>query len=185
MPAGSRTAALDLSPFYLEQARDNDRRWRRLRHGAGGSTRSAGFAAGAPDAGAPDAVPAAATFIHAAAEAVPLPDASQDVVVAVYLLHEMPPSARRGVASEAARLLRPGGLLVVADSIQLGDRPALDDSLGVFSAFNEPHYESYISEDLGGLFSQDGLLTPESKLVASSTKVLSFRKPGCVFEFEH
>ena len=65
--------------------------------------------------------------------------------------------------------------MVIADSIQLGDRPALDTSLGIFSSFNEPYYESYIKEDLGGIFSINGL-QPDRKLVASSTKVLAFRK---------
>ena len=173
LPLGARTAALDLSPFYLEQAKLNDQRWRRLRGGSGNEhsknkNKNKNHHHDNDDA---------ARFIHAAAEAVPLADASQDVVVAVYLLHEVPSAARRAIAAEAARLLRPGGLLVLADSIQLGDRPALDGGLGVFSSFNEPHYESYIEEDLGRVFSQNGLLVPEAKLVASSTKVLSFRKP--------
>lgn len=116
LPPDANTIALDLSPFYLEHAKRNDRRWRRLR---------------AAEAVKP------ATFIHAAAESVPLPSESQDIVVMVYLLHECPSDARRSLAAEAARLLRPGGLCVVADSIQLGDRPALDSSLAVFKDFNE------------------------------------------------
>mmetsp|Transcript_22988 Transcript_22988/g.60867 ORF Transcript_22988/g.60867 Transcript_22988/m.60867 type:complete len:199 (+) Transcript_22988:151-747(+) len=154
LPPDANTIALDLSPFYLEHAKRNDRRWRRLR---------------AAEAVKP------ATFIHAAAESVPLPSESQDIVVMVYLLHECPSDARRSLAAEAARLLRPGGLCVVADSIQLGDRPALDSSLAVFKDFNEPHYESYISEDMAVVFCE---LDPERKIMASSTKILSFRKPG-------
>ena len=155
LPPDAATTALDLSPFYLEKARANDERWRRLR--------AAGTTTVEP-----------ATFINAAGENVPLPDGTQDIVVMVYLLHECPSSARAALAKEATRVLKPGGLLVVADSIQLGDRPALDSSLAIFKDFNEPHYESYISEDLAAVFHE---LSPDAKLMASSTKILSFRKP--------
>ena len=37
-------------------------------------------------------------------------------------------------------MLKPGGLVVLVDSCQLGDRPAWDATLGAFGAFNEPHY---------------------------------------------
>lgn len=70
-------------------------------------------------------------------------------VTCTYLFHELPPAVRRAAAAEMARVLRPGGLLVLTDSIQLGDRPALDANLGRFGDFNEPYYRSYISEDFG------------------------------------
>jgi hypothetical protein len=54
-------------------------------------------------------------------------------------------------------------------------RPAFDDRISNFSRFNEPHYEKYVDTDLGALFESEGLL-PFIKLMASSTKVLSFRK---------
>ncbi len=67
----------------------------------------------------------------------------------MYLFHELPPEVRRAAAAEMARVLRPGGLLVFTDSIQLGDREQLDPNLGRFGDFNEPYYLSYISEDFG------------------------------------
>ncbi len=67
----------------------------------------------------------------------------------IYLFHELPPAIRRAAAAEMARVLRPGGLLVLTDSIQLGDRPSLDKNLARFEEFNEPYYRSYVSEDLG------------------------------------
>jgi SAM-dependent methyltransferase len=72
----------------------------------------------------------------------------------VYLFHELPPEVRRVAAAEMARVLRPGGLLVVTDSIQLGDRERLDANLARFGDFNEPYYASYISEDFGESFPQ-------------------------------
>ncbi len=58
----------------------------------------------------------------------------------VYLFHELPPAARAAAAAEFARVLAPGGLCVVTDSVQLGDRPAWDDRIGGFGDFNEPYY---------------------------------------------
>lgn len=54
-----------------------------------------------------------ARFIVADVRAVPLPDGCADVVTIGYLLHLIDPSARVRVLSEARRLLRPGGRLVV------------------------------------------------------------------------
>ena len=97
-------------------------------------------------------------------------------VLCIYLFHELPPNVRRTAAKEMVRVLKPGGLLILTDSVQLGDRLPLDDSLGKFSDFNEPYYKTYIAEDLGKMFSDFGLACDE-KLLASSTKILSFRKP--------
>ena len=87
---------------------------------------------------------------------MPSSDATFDAVTCVYLLHELPPAARAAVAKEAARVLKPGGVLVLADSIQLGDRPHVDRHLGRVGDFNEPYYRSYIREELVALFGPDG-----------------------------
>jgi SAM-dependent methyltransferase len=55
------------------------------------------------------------------AESLPYADASFDAVFSVYLFHELPRNARRRVWSEMLRVLRPGGLLVIEDSIQESD----------------------------------------------------------------
>ena len=99
-------------------------RWN-IRRAGGGKAE-----AGNGDASAPlDSSVSAVEFVQARAEAMPFPDASFDAVTCVYLLHELPADARAAVAKEVARVLKPGGLLVVADSIQLGDRPRLDPHL--------------------------------------------------------
>src|SRR5690606_20944483 len=64
-----------------------------------------------------------AELIAGNAEAIPLPDASQDIVTCIYLFHELPPEVRRRVTSEIARVLKPGGLFVFVDSLQMGDKP--------------------------------------------------------------
>lgn len=83
---------------------------------------------------------------------------------------------RRAAVKEMVRVLKPGGLLILTDSIQLGDRLAFDAGIGKFGDFNEPYYRTFIAEDFGQMFMDSGLECGE-KLLGSSTKVLSFRKP--------
>lgn len=98
-------------------------------------------------------------LIAANAEAIPLPDSSQDIVTSVFLFHELPPEVRRRVAAEMARVLKPGGLLVFIDSLQMGDRPAYDGLLEMFPArFHEPYYRHYAIDDLDRLFRDVGLV---------------------------
>ena len=80
----------------------------------------------------------------------------------IYLFHELPPEARKQAATEMARVMKPGGVVVITDSVQLGDRPDTDAARGMFGGFNEPFYESYIISDLGACPS----LRPMSSLKA-------------------
>ena len=73
----------------------------------------------------------------------------QAQVYSVYLFHELPPEIRRKAVAEMARVLKPGGVAIITDSIQLGDRERLDANLGRFGDFNEPFYRTYITEDFG------------------------------------
>jgi ubiquinone/menaquinone biosynthesis C-methylase UbiE len=64
------------------------------------------------------------------------------------MLHELPPQVRRDVIGEAARVLKPGGRLVVVDSLQLDDEPDYDGMLERFPKnYHEPYYASYVRED--------------------------------------
>jgi ubiquinone/menaquinone biosynthesis C-methylase UbiE len=99
-----------------------------------------------------------ARFVTAPAEALPFADASLDLVSTVYLFHELPPKVRRQAASEFARVLKPGGQLIFADSLQAGDEPENDGLLELFpELFHEPYYRSYLEEDLDGIFAEHGL----------------------------
>lgn len=122
-----RLTGLDLSAPYLELAR------RRL----GASSRL--------------------RLVEGAAEAMPLPDASQDAATCVFLLHELPGKIRMQLMREAARVLKPGGRLVAIDSLQKGDLPAWDGLLDLFPHyFHEPYYADYAGSDIVGAFAEAG-----------------------------
>jgi ubiquinone/menaquinone biosynthesis C-methylase UbiE len=140
------TIALDLSRPYLAEARRSLAPWR------------------------------GTSFVQAPAEAIPLADASVDLVTCVYLLHELPRAVRSRAAAEIARVLRPGGLAVVVDSIQTGDRPAFDGLLEMFpAAFHEPYYADYLRQDVAKVFTDHGLVAQGSEL-AFLSKVMVFSK---------
>lgn len=139
--------ALDLSPFYLDEARNALAPW------------------------------SGTSFIAAPAERVPLADASFDVVTSIFLFHELPAKERRQVAREMARLLRPGGAAILVDSIQLGDVPDYDALVEYFPlAFHEPYYARYAREDLVALFAEAGLALEDSR-IAYFSKLMTLRKP--------
>jgi ubiquinone/menaquinone biosynthesis C-methylase UbiE len=117
-----------------------------------------------------------ADIVTGQAEAAPFEDRQFDAATCVYLFHELPPRVRRQVARELARVLKPGGALVFADSAQLGDTPDLDRMLEYFPVgFHEPYFGSYQSEDLSALFGEAGFEPIETEL-AFLTKVMRFRK---------
>jgi SAM-dependent methyltransferase len=94
----------------------------------------------------------------------------------IFLFHELPPRVRPLVAQEIARVLAPGSGLVLADSLQLGDAPDLDQMLEYFPhGFHEPYYGSYLKEDLIALFEAVGFRHERTEL-AFLTKVLRFRR---------
>ena len=117
-----------------------------------------------------------APIAQANAERLPFADASLDAVTCIYLFHELPPKVRPVVAAEIARVLKPGGVLAFADSVQPNDEPDLARLLEAFPAFfHEPYYGSYASTDLPALFTKTGLL-PAGEDKAFLTKALLFTK---------
>ena len=66
------------------------------------------------------------------AEALPVTDESQDALTSIFVFHELPPKVRRVVFRECARVLKPGGRLVLVDSLQRGDQPDYDGLLDSF-----------------------------------------------------
>jgi len=91
-------------------------------------------------------------------EALPWADGTFDVVTSTYMFHELPRNARRNVVREMARVLRPGGLVVVEDSAQVSESPELASVLHNFPReFHEPFYADYLADDLAALLAEVGL----------------------------
>lgn len=71
------------------------------------------------------------------------------MVYSVFCLHELPKKERQDLIREAFRVLKPGGLCVLADSLQTNDEPELNWALERFpKTYHEPFFKSYVSEDL-------------------------------------
>lgn len=116
--------------------------------------------------------------VQANAERLPFADASLDAVTCVYLFHELPPRVRPVVAAEIARVLKPGGVLAFADSVQPIDEPDLSRLLEAFPAyFHEPYYATYAQADLPALFGAAGLRVAGQDQ-AFLTKALLLEKTG-------
>jgi ubiquinone/menaquinone biosynthesis C-methylase UbiE len=137
---------LDLSPAYCEAAREELKAWPQVE------------------------------IVTGAVEQAPFENASFDAATCVFLFHELPPRVRRDVAKEIARIVKPGGVFVLADSIQTGDAADLDRMLEYFPVgFHEPYFTSYLKEDFEALFAEAGFDLEETEL-AFLTKVMRFRK---------
>jgi ubiquinone/menaquinone biosynthesis C-methylase UbiE len=117
-----------------------------------------------------------AQLIEAAAEKMPLEDASVDIATAIFLFHELPPDVRRQVTAEVARVLKPDGLFVFLDSLQMGDRPGWDGLIEAFpERFHEPYYRHYAIDDLDALFGAAGL-EPELTTTPFLSKLMVRRR---------
>jgi ubiquinone/menaquinone biosynthesis C-methylase UbiE len=111
------------------------------------------------------------------AESLPFEDASLDIATSIFLYHELPGEVRRAVTREIFRVLKPGGIYVMADSLQWGDVPGYDGMLEAFPhRFHEPFFEHYLGDDLAALFRECGFEGIETK-VAFLSKVVAGRKP--------
>jgi ubiquinone/menaquinone biosynthesis C-methylase UbiE len=140
--------ALDVSPYYVAEARRNLRPWSRVH------------------------------YVEAAVESAALPPASHDIATCIYLFHELPAALHGQAARAIARMLKPGGLFVFLDSLQSGDRPEYDALLESFPlAFHEPYYADYLGQDLAGVFSAAGLIVERVDL-AYLSRVMVLRKPS-------
>jgi ubiquinone/menaquinone biosynthesis C-methylase UbiE len=139
---------LDMSDAYVKHAKRHLRRWSRI------------------------------GFVVGKAEAIPIPDNSQDAVTSIFLFHELPPKVRRSVMHECARVLKPGARLVFLDSLQRGDQLDYEAMLERFPQnYHEPYYSSYIKEDFVALAADCGM-TYIGTVKAFVSKVMVFEKPA-------
>ena len=110
-------------------------------------------------------------------EAMPFAAGSMQAITCVFLLHELPGEARQNVINDCFRVLEPGGVLVVADSVQLADSPQFETVMDNFRrVFHEPYYRDYIGDDIEARLDNAGFqaIRAESHLM---TRVWSATKP--------
>ena len=103
-------------------------------------------------------------LIKANAESLPFEDNSLQAISCVYLFHELPRTVREKVLREIFRVLEPGGVLVLADSIQINDSPKFISIMeGFYKNFHEPFYCDYIKDDIDTKMSEIGFNNINSK----------------------
>jgi ubiquinone/menaquinone biosynthesis C-methylase UbiE len=113
------------------------------------------------------------------AEALGGEDAAYDAVTCGFLFHELPKDARRRVARELFRVLEPGGVAVIQDSMQRSDPNgrALEAFLDWFPvAYHEPYYKGYIDDDLASFLEEAGFRV-EARDDVLFSKIVVARKP--------
>jgi ubiquinone/menaquinone biosynthesis C-methylase UbiE len=116
-------------------------------------------------------------LVQGNAETLPFADGSMQGVTCVFLFHELPAVARQAVLNECFRVLEPGGVLVLADSVQLADSPQFETVMDNFRrVFHEPFYRDYIGDDIDARLQQAGFqgIRAASHLM---TRVWSATKP--------
>ena len=116
-------------------------------------------------------------LVRANGEQLPLADQSVQAVTCVFLLHELPANARQNVLNECCRVLEPGGVLILADSVQLADSPQFSSAMDYFrKTLHEPYYRDYIGDDIEARLSSAGFdgIHAESHFM---TRIWSARKP--------
>jgi SAM-dependent methyltransferase len=80
------------------------------------------------------------------------------------------------VAKEIARVLKPGGLFVLVDSIQPGDTPGFEALTEFFpQAFHEPYFESYLNWDIPSAIEAAGFVK-RSETPAFLSKIATFTR---------
>ena len=96
-------------------------------------------------------------LVNANGEQCPFPDQSFHGISNVFMLHELPEEARHQILVECYRLLKPGGTLVICDSIQHSDSPDFAPMILAFATrFHEPFYENYVQDNLTDRLSHIG-----------------------------
>jgi len=111
-------------------------------------------------------------------EAMPFADGCFQAVSCVFLLHELPAEARQNVLNEIFRVLEPGGVLVLADSVQLQDSPEFRVPMENFRrVFHEPYYRDYIGDAIDARLEAAGFeaISGHSHFM---TRVWSARRPA-------
>lgn len=117
----AKLTGVDLSPYFLAVANYRTQQRSQGVEEQGSQERKAGVASQNFSPPSSSLIPPPSSFftpptwVHAAAEATGLADASFDLVSACLVFHELPQRAAIAILKEARRLLRPGGHLAIMD----------------------------------------------------------------------
>lgn len=104
------------------------------------------------------------SYLQGDAGKLPFKNAEFDAVYSVFLFHELPMDARVQVIRESIRVLKPGGLLGLVDSIQQHDKELFSPYLKNFPVdFHEPFYSNYIAHPMEELLKDAGLGSVETE----------------------
>ncbi|NCJ08152.1 methyltransferase domain-containing protein [Synechococcales cyanobacterium C] len=119
-------------------------------------------------------------LIQANAEALPYANQTFHGITSVFLFHELPPAVRRSVIQESYRLLKPGGTLIICDSIQMSDSPEFAPMMANFpKLFHEPYYRHYTTDDLEAVLAKVGF-TPIQTSIHLMSKYWIAQKPSLI-----
>jgi ubiquinone/menaquinone biosynthesis C-methylase UbiE len=114
---------------------------------------------------------------HAAAETTGLADAGFDLITLQFVCHELPQSATRAVLAEAARLLRPGGVIALVDqdpdSAVIRRLPA---PIATLLKSTEPYLEEYFRLDLPAALQEAGFQQVRAQACDPRHRVLVARR---------
>jgi ubiquinone/menaquinone biosynthesis C-methylase UbiE len=117
-------------------------------------------------------------LLQANAEELPYLDGYFQGVSSVFMFHELPPEARQQVIEQCYRVLQPGGIFVICDSIQEADSPEFAPMMRNFpSMFHEPYYRHYTTDNLVERLENVGFVLVETE-VHFVSKYWVARKPG-------
>jgi ubiquinone/menaquinone biosynthesis C-methylase UbiE len=104
-------------------------------------------------------------LLQANVEELPYLDGYFQAVSSVFMFHELPPEARQRAIEEAYRVLRPGGIFVICDSIQEVDSPEFAPMMRNFpTMFHEPYYRHYTTDNLVDRLEQVGFVAVETEV---------------------
>ncbi|MCC5621904.1 class I SAM-dependent methyltransferase [Nostoc sp. CHAB 5715] len=88
-------------------------------------------------------------LLQANAEELPYLDNYFHAVTSVFLFHELPATVRQTVIEQCFQVIKPGGVFIICDSIQLSDSPELEYMMDFFpETFHEPYYKHYTTDNL-------------------------------------
>lgn len=104
-------------------------------------------------------------LLQANAEELPYLDNYFHGVVSVFLFHELPAEARQNVIDQCFRVLQPGGVFVICDSIQMSDSPELEVAMRNFpTIFHEPYYRHYTTDSLEERLQKAGFVSIQTEV---------------------